>query len=209
MVPLAARAMPSRQDLTPAWDAWTSGCGSAAVDGGGWGGAGCAGAAAGVIAGAAGAAAAGAGGGWGSFSPEPRPAASARAWADVSARASSLASRRAARLRRADSDPRPARTEGRRRSPRQRPMAQRRRRRKRRRKTRPRLTACRIMLEEAKPSLSAAKSLEPDPKAGSLVLRRREAASKDVPEHAVRRLLEHPSRPFACCKRRLRMRRCF
>src|SRR5271170_6946443 len=64
MVPLAARAMPSRQDLTPAWDAWTSGCGSAAVDGGGWGGAGCAGAAAGVTAGTAGAPAAGAGGGW-------------------------------------------------------------------------------------------------------------------------------------------------
>src|SRR5271169_5101989 len=62
MVPLAARAMPSRQDLTPAWDAWTSGCGSAAVDGGGRGGAGSAGAAAGV---AAGAPAGGAGGGWG------------------------------------------------------------------------------------------------------------------------------------------------
>src|SRR5208282_4018441 len=44
--------------------------------------------------------------------------------------------------------------------------------------------------------------LEPDPKAGSLVLRRRKAASKDVPEGAVRRLLEHPSRPFACRKRR-------
>src|SRR5208282_3691171 len=48
----------------------------------------------------------------------------------------------------------------------------------------------------------------PDPKAGSLVLRRREAAAKDVPEGAVRRLLEHPSRPFACRKGRLRMRRC-
>src|SRR5271165_1447876 len=69
MVPLAARAMPSRQDLTPAWDAWTSGCGSAAVDGGGRGGAGSAGAAAAGAgcgcAGAAGAAAAGAGCGCG------------------------------------------------------------------------------------------------------------------------------------------------
>src|SRR5271166_4913298 len=37
-----------------------------------------------------------------------------------------------------------------------------------------------------------------------LVLRRREAASKDAPEDAVRRLLEHPSGSFAYRKRRMR-----